>query len=146
MGIYRGDNAMNESKELVYLIDGPVVEKCEIVRRTEMYAFIKRGKTEYKIHKSKENSDYFYHRNGGWDVLFFYKPNKNIEKRYERYCILKKLDKIGYDIYRNSGPLDGGPLFHMIQRMKEFIALVETNKDLFREDDLEENRLKEVAE
>jgi hypothetical protein len=137
---------MNESKEFVYLIDGSIIEKCEIVRRTEMYTFIKRDKTEYKIHKSKEASDYFYHRSGKWHTLFFYKPTEKIEKQYERYCILNELGKIGDDIYHRSVPLDGRPLFHMIQRMKEFIALVETHKDLFREDGLKENRLKEAAE
>jgi hypothetical protein len=125
---------MNENKEYVYMIDDGRMEKCEIVRRTETYIFIRCGESEYKIHKHNENSDYFLYKYGKWRFVYFYKHTEEIERRYKKHIIVARLKKIGYDVYQNS-VLGDGLVFHMVQRMKEFISQVESNRDLFQEKD-----------
>jgi hypothetical protein len=124
---------MSDSKEYVYLMDNGLFEKCEIDRKTSCYTFIKRGDSEYKIHKSNENADYYISRNGQWHSLYFYKPTPELDRRFKKHIIVRKLIKIGSDIYHHKGPIGDGDVFSMIQRMSEFISVVELNKELFQE-------------
>jgi hypothetical protein len=122
---------MNENKEYVYLIDGWYVERCEIVRRTTRYIYIKKDKSEYKIHKSDEYPKGYYE--GYYGGLFFYKPTEAIEQRYKKSLVINKLRKITRDLSLGQ-EFDDGLIFRMIESMKEFMGIVEANREMFLED------------
>jgi hypothetical protein len=122
---------MSENGEIVYLIVGSHIYKCEIVRRTGSYVFVKWGEAEYKIHKSNENSEYILYKRDKWRPMIFYKPTEKIEHRYKKYIIVSSLEEIGFDIHQKP-VLDDGFVFGMVERMKEFISQVELNRNLFQ--------------